>query len=111
MAIHICYKCMFQMFHLYQTYVAIVLFHLDVAKVNLTLHIHACCKCMFQVVCFRGMLHVFYIDVAKVDCNVVKIARCCTCCNGCTHMFQVYVPNVLSVLDICSKCFISMLQK
>jgi hypothetical protein len=33
MTIHICFKCMFQIFHLYETYVANI-FHLYVAKVD-----------------------------------------------------------------------------
>jgi hypothetical protein len=43
---------------------------------------------------------VFYIDVAKVGRDVAHVAM------GYTRMFQVYVPNVLSVSDICCKCFI-----
>jgi hypothetical protein len=49
---------------------------------------------------------VFYIDVASIlyrCCN--NILECCTCCNGYTCMFQVYVANVLSVSDVCCKCF------
>ena len=38
--------------------------------------------------CFRGMLQVFYKDVAKVDRDVAHVAM------GYTRMFQVYVPNV-----------------
>jgi hypothetical protein len=53
MAIHICFKYMFQKFHL---------FHTNVAKVDYT--------CMFQV--FSGVLYVclpvFHLDVAY-DCN------------------------------------------
>jgi hypothetical protein len=41
MAMHVCFKCMFQMFRLYQTYVASVFFWM--------LHIYACCKRMFEV--------------------------------------------------------------
>ena len=51
MAMHICFKCMFQMFHLYQTYVAI---HLDVVKVDLDVAY----TCMFQV---------FHTSVASVS--------------------------------------------
>jgi hypothetical protein len=43
---------------------------------------------------------VFYINVAKVDWDVAHVAM------GHTHMFQVYVPIVSSVSDICCKCFI-----
>jgi ethanolamine utilization microcompartment shell protein EutS len=41
--------------------------------------------------CFRGMLQVFYIDVAKVDKDVAHVAMVYT------RMFQVYVPNDSSV--------------
>jgi hypothetical protein len=47
---------------------------------------------------------VFYMDVAKVDRDVTHMAM------SYTRMFQVYVLNVLSVLDVCCKCFIWMLQ-
>jgi ABC-type siderophore export system fused ATPase/permease subunit len=50
------------------------------------------------------MLLVFHKDVAKVDRDVAHVAI------GHTRMFQVYVLNVSSVLDVCCKCFIWMLQ-
>jgi hypothetical protein len=49
---------------------------------------------------FRGMSQVFHKYVAKVDQNVAHVTM------DYTRMFQVYVPNVSSVLDICCKCFI-----
>jgi hypothetical protein len=42
--------------------------------------------------CFRGMLQVYYIDVAKVDRDVAHVEMT-------IHMFQVYIPNVSSVLE------------
>jgi hypothetical protein len=56
MAIHVCFKYMFQMFYLFQTYVASA--HLGVAKIDLDIAFvamatHICCKCMFQ------MFHLF----------------------------------------------------
>jgi hypothetical protein len=47
---------------------------------------------------------VLHKDVAKVDRDVAHVAM------GYIRMFQVYVANVLSVLDVCCKCFIWMLQ-
>jgi hypothetical protein len=44
-AIHVCCKCLFIMFHLLQTYVTSIF--LNVAYVAVTIHI--CCKCMFQM--------------------------------------------------------------
>jgi hypothetical protein len=65
MAIHVCFKFMFQMFYLYQTYVA-SLFIWMLQKYIWILHIHACCKRIFQVV--SGVLQVFHLNVAYV-CN------------------------------------------
>jgi len=30
---------------------------------------------------------------------------CYTCCNSYTRMFQMYVPNLSSISDVCCKCF------
>jgi hypothetical protein len=78
-AIHICCKCVFQMFQLFHLYIAC--FYLDVAYVPLAIHI--CCKCIFQ------MFHLFHTDVVSV------LAGCC-------YMLQclyTYVANV------CFHCF------
>ena len=53
---------------------------------------------------FKGMFQVFHKDVLKVDLGVAHVAM------GYTRMFQVYVLNVSSVLVICCKCFIWVLQ-
>jgi hypothetical protein len=47
------------------------------------------------------MLQVLHLDVSKVDRDVAYV----------TMMFELYVPNVLSVLDVYCKGFIWMLQK
>jgi hypothetical protein len=47
---------------------------------------------------------VFHKDVVKVDRDVAHVAM------GYIRMFQVYVLNVSSVSDVCSTCFIWMLQ-
>jgi hypothetical protein len=72
------------------------------------------------------MLHVFYLDVAKVDfvlhmlqlqvyiTNVSTISEvvsvlsgCCIYCSGYTHMLHKYIPNVSHVSGVCcSKCFL-----
>jgi len=69
MAIHVCCKCVFQMFQL---------FHLDVAYVAVATHV--CCKsvCSKCFTCFRRMLQMFYLNVV-------------ICCRGYTHMLQTYV--------------------
>jgi hypothetical protein len=43
---------------------------------------------------------VLYLDVPKIDRHVGHVAM----------LFQVYVSNVSSVLDVCSKCFILIVQ-
>jgi hypothetical protein len=47
---------------------------------------------------------VFHKNIVKVDQDVAHVTIGYTC------MFQVYVPNVSSVSDICCTCFIWMLQ-
>jgi hypothetical protein len=50
---------------------------------------------------FFYMLQVLHLDVSKVDRDVAHIAV----------VFQLYAPNVLTVLDVSCKCFIWMFQK
>jgi hypothetical protein len=61
---------------------------------------------MFQACfrCFRLMLQVFHLDVAKVDLDVAYVAMA-------THMFQANISSVSSVLDVYCKYFILMFQK
>jgi hypothetical protein len=90
MTIHVCCKCMFQMFWLFKRMLRVL--YLNVAYVALTIHI--CCKCMFQ------MFQLFQMYVASV------LSGCCICCSAHTHMLQAYVINVLSISDVCCiKCF------
>jgi hypothetical protein len=44
---------------------------------------------------------VLHLDVSKVDQDVAHVSM----------VFQLYVPNISSVLDVCCKCFIWTLQK
>jgi hypothetical protein len=81
--------------------------------------------------CFRGMLQVFHINVAKVDLDVAHVAIaihvCCKSLFNMFHLFQTYVATVLSgccksrfrcciykhvasVYFKCFMCFIRMLQ-
>jgi hypothetical protein len=91
------------------------------------------------IVCFirfRCMLHMFYLDVTKVDLllhmlqwlytyvasvcfkcfsclkhmSQVYLSRYCICCSDYTYILQVYVPNVSHVSDLCCKRFIWMLH-
>ena len=71
--------------------------------------VHVCCKCfrrMSQVfhmssifenhLSFFCMLQVLHLYVSKVGWDVAHVAM----------VFQLYVLNVSSVLDVCCKCFI-----
>jgi hypothetical protein len=82
-----------------------------------------CCK---YFSCSWHILHVFYLDVVKVDLDVAHVAMvihvcfkcmfqifqlfqtyvasvlsgCCICCSDYTHISQAYLPIVSSVSDI-----------
>jgi hypothetical protein len=88
MAIHVCCRCVFQIFKLFHLDVAC--FHLDIAYVAAAIHV--CCKCIFQMfLLFRRMLQVFYLDTAYL---AVVIHICCK------HMFQLFHI----VLVFCNRC-------
>jgi hypothetical protein len=69
--------------------------------------------------CFRGMFHVFHMDVARVDPDVTYVAMVYTyvvsVCSKCfIHLFQTYVAKCFIwillmfhtyVASVCSKCF------
>jgi hypothetical protein len=54
------------------------------------------------------MCQVFHMVPRYVTCVVYRCwksrSRCCICCNCCIRMFQVYVPNISSILDECCNC-------
>jgi hypothetical protein len=77
-AIHICCKCVFQMFQVFHLDVAC--FHLDVAYVAV-LYTYVPSVCFKCFTFFRCMLQVFYLDVV-------------ICCSSYTHMLQMYVSIV-----------------
>jgi hypothetical protein len=67
----------------------------DVAKIDRDMHMlqwlytyvsSVCSKCF---TCFRRILQVFDLDIAKADLDVAYV------CNGYTHILQVYVLNIL----------------
>jgi hypothetical protein len=80
-----CCKCLFKMFHLFWTYVAII-FYLNVAHVS-----HLCCKSIFE------KLHLFQ---SYVGINVFILHFASVLSVGCILCFkqilQLHVPNVLS---------------
>jgi hypothetical protein len=80
------------------------MFYLDVAKVDLALHIlQNVYTCMLQLyvsnvsVVFKCMLQVVYQDVASVALAIHVRCKC---------MFS----NIAAVLNVCCKCFIWMLH-
>ena len=103
-----CFRCMLHTFHL------------NVAKVDLVLHIlqllytygaSVCFKCFG---CFKRMLQVFYLDIAYV---APAIHVCYKCIFQIFQLFQTYVANILSrccscysahtyIASVCCKCFI-----
>ena len=63
---------------------------------------------------FRCMLHMFYLDVAKVDLVLHMLQRLYTyiasVCFKCLSYFQMYVASGLSVCCICCTGYTRMLQ-
>jgi hypothetical protein len=79
---HVCCKCIFQMFHMFQTYVTSVLF--------------GCC------IYFRHMLQASIQEILSVlDVYCKCVSRCCSCYK---HMLQTCVYKYFT-------CFRHMLQK
>jgi hypothetical protein len=81
MAIHVCFKCLFQMFHLF--------FHTFVVTVS-----SGCC------ICFTYIMQVFFLDViyvcsgffAKVSkCFANVLDACCKCFSYFVRMLQVFI--------------------
>ena len=89
MAIHVCFKCMFQIFHLFQTNVAGVL--------------SGCCKKDLDVV-YTCMLRAYVSSVFRYFIRMFASvsSRFCICLQCCSSVFA-------SVLDACFKCFIYLL--
>ena len=63
-------------------------FHLDVAKVDLVLHMLQVLYTYVASVCFKRMLQVFYLDIPMLQ------------------WLYMYVASVSPVSDLCCKCFI-----
>jgi energy-converting hydrogenase Eha subunit C len=106
MTIHICCKCVLQIFQLF--HVDVACFHLDVAYVAVAIHV--CCKSMFQIfhllytyvaslcfkyfTCFKRMLQVFYLDVAYVAVIIHIVATYVLIVSPCFSMLQqVLLPT------------------
>jgi hypothetical protein len=86
MTIHVCFKCMFQLFHLFQTHVANVSSGCGKSRSECSIYIHVASIC-FK--CFR--LLQTYVSSVSSEC-------CIYFCNGYTCVFP-------GVSNICCKCF------
>jgi hypothetical protein len=74
MAIHACFKHMFQVFHLFQTYIANVSSECCKSRsgvAHVAMAIHACFKCFIS---FRCMLQVLHLDVSNADLERAHVA-------------------------------------
>jgi hypothetical protein len=61
MAMHICFKCMFQMFRLYQTYVASVFFWMLHIYMPVTSVYLKCFRCTFSISFVLGSYGLFFL--------------------------------------------------
>ena len=103
-AIHLCFKCMFQMFHMFQTYVVSVLS--ECCKIR-----SGCCIYMLAAsICFKVFssvsyvcLQVFHLDVAYVCNGFQNIFRHFRKCFR--RLFQVFHLSFLYVTIVASECF------
>jgi hypothetical protein len=86
MAIHVCFKCMFQMFHLFQMYVASVSSRCCKSRSGCCIYMHVAGVCFKCFRCFICMLQVFYPDVVyaamATTCFLGVSNVCCKCFNG-----------------------------
>jgi hypothetical protein len=98
-----CCKRMFQLFQIFQRYVASISYECCKSRSGCCT-CYICCKCfrwILQVYCskcfshFRRMLHVFYQGVAHVS------HICCKCFIRMLHMFHTYIASVSSRCSIC----------
>jgi hypothetical protein len=99
MAIHVCFfKCIFQMFYLFQTYVASILSRCCKIKSRCCIYMHVasiCFKC-FQVF-YTYVCKCFYLDVAYV-------------CNGFQLFFRCFRKCFRTFLSSVSFVFFCMFQ-
>jgi hypothetical protein len=86
----------------------LLMFYLDVAKVDLVLQSIYTYVASVCFNCFKRMLQVFYLDIAYVG---VAIHVCCN-----SQCFTRFIPmllfhlDVAYISDICCKCLIKMLD-
>jgi hypothetical protein len=92
-----CWKRLFQVFQMFQRYIASVLYRCCKSKLGC----YTCCNgissiCPKYFICFRRMLQVFHLDDAKVELDVAY-----ACMFQVFLVFHTYVAGVLSGCCIC----------
>jgi hypothetical protein len=101
---------MFQVFKMFQRYVATVC--IDVAKVDRDVaHVamaivyvsSVCSKCF---ICFIRMLQVFHLDAAKIDQDVAYICKCFKCFHMYGASVFIYMLQYLQWLHTCFHVFL-----
>ena len=114
---HTCCKTMFQWFHLFQSYVVVSVFMLQVASVlsGCCIYFHTYVASVYYrcFIYFRRMLHssasdvqmyvlqaVFHVDVAKVNQDIAYVASISETC--CKRLFKMLFRLFLSIfyLDV-----------
>jgi hypothetical protein len=78
--------------------------HLSKQQGDIALKAHVASICFKCLICFRGMLQVFQIDIVKVDRDIAYVAMVVHVCYK--GLFQCFI----CVSDVCCKCFIWMLR-
>jgi len=61
--------------------------------------------CSDCFICFRHMLQVFHLDVAKVDLDAVYICMVASVCLRFKHMFLLFHLDVVYILQWLHMCF------
>jgi hypothetical protein len=78
-----CCKRMFQVFQIFQLYVI----KIEMLHMLKRLYMYVLSVCSKRFICFRRMLQLFHLDVAKLDWDVAYICKCFMC-------FHMYVASV-----------------
>jgi hypothetical protein len=95
--IHLYFKCIFKLFHLFQKYIASVSSACCKSRSGCCIYMHVASVCFSEVFsCLKRMFNVFLFGC----CIYFAMVTCVF------PVFQTYVASVSAVLDICCKCFI-----
>jgi hypothetical protein len=115
MDIYICFKCIFHIFHMFQTNVALVLSGCCKNRSGCCIYMHVasiCFKCfqvfhMYVYEYFIWMLHMFAMVFKCFSDVFTSVSDACFKCSICRLL---YVATATSeCFDVCFKCFICLL--